>query len=128
MAYLQWLQTLDADLGREHAGEEGQEGGPRLAEPGNPANASGEEPRRQHTARVVHDNRIDRPEEKANEGDGNGAPDERRDEPDDELQTVWMRNIQATKWGETYQTARVAYIRGARRSPSYSSVRLCVAA
>ena len=94
----QRLQTLDADLACERAGEELQERGPGLAEASDPANGACEEPRWEDATGVIHHDRIDGPEEHADEGDGDGASDEGRDKPYDELEPA-LRGKRACKLG-----------------------------
>lgn len=78
----QRLQTLNPHARRERARDERDERAARLAEARDPADAAGEQPRREHARGVVHDDRVDGPEEHADEGDGDAAADERGDEPD----------------------------------------------
>ncbi len=89
----QRLQTLDARLGRERARHKREDRRPSLAKAGNPPDSAGEEPRGKNAAGVVHDERIDRPEENADERDRDCAAEERRHEPDDQLQTAHMHAV-----------------------------------
>ena len=87
----QRLQTLDPDPARERAGHERQERRARLAKPCDPADGASEQPRREHAPRMVHDDRVDGPEEDADEGDGERAADERGHEPYHELEAGGRR-------------------------------------
>ena len=89
--HAQRLQTADACLGRERARHEREDGGAGLAEARDPADGAGEQPRREDARGVIHDERVDRPEEDADEGDRKGTADERGHEPDDELQSMVCR-------------------------------------
>ncbi len=91
--YAQWLQTLDTRLGRERTRHEWEDCRPSLTKAGNPPDSAGEEPRGKNAAGVVHDERIDRPEENSDERDRDRAAEERRHEPDDQLQTAHMHVV-----------------------------------
>ena len=106
----QRLQTLNPDSACECTGHEGQEGGAGLAKPCDPANGAGEQPGREHAPRVVHDDRVDGPEEDADEGHGDAAADEGGDEPDDEFEAGRM-GVRLRSGGEvkgTHAMARIA--------------------
>ena len=65
MRHSQRLQARDAEPRREHAREEREDCGAGLAHAGDVADRGGEQPPRKDLRRVVHEDRVDGPEDHA---------------------------------------------------------------
>ena len=82
----QRLQTIDARPRRKRPSDEREHRRPGRAKARHPADGPGDELLREDATGMVHDNGVDGTEEEADEGDGDGAADQRRHEPDNELE------------------------------------------
>ena len=76
---------------------------------------------RQNLGRVVHDEGENWPQEKSDDGHGDGSSDQRRDEPYDEFQSVKSEVSGVSMNHRVYDSnprARMVYTKMAFRSPS----------
>ena len=83
---LQRLQSPDTLPGCNRSCQEWEERRACLTKACDPANAAGKKPVRQDARRMVHYDRVDRPEKHADERNGHSISSERGDEPDDEFE------------------------------------------
>ena len=79
--HVQRLEARDAELGREDAGDEREDGGAGLADARDVAHRAREEPAREDLRAVVHEDRVHGPEQHPHERDRDRVLDERRHDP-----------------------------------------------
>ena len=84
----QGLQTTNVRSRRDRTCNKRERSCTRGARARYPTNGTRNEFGRKNAASVVHDDREDRPQEEADEGDADGAGDQVRHEPNDELESV----------------------------------------
>lgn len=109
----QGRQGRNAKLGREQPGDERQHRGPCLARPSDVPRTRGEEPAGEDGRGVVHQDGEHGAEEEADERDGHGVLNERRDDPDGDLKAggqaariLVIEQVRVT--GATYPMTRAA--------------------